>query len=440
MGRKLTNDEYKDRLNKENPTLILVGDYVDSKTKVSVECTICGHSFESFPQSLLRGHGCPKCANANRHSKQVSTHDIFIEKLKNIQPSLRVLGHYYNSKTKLEVECTVCGNTYNASPSNLLKGYSCRKCYLTTRSRTKDEFQALVDKKNPNIIVGDDFVGGKTKSSFTCIKCGYTRQVIPNLFLSKGCTCPKCDGNVKLTTEEFIEKVASINKDVVILSEYNGAASRIDCECIVCGNKWNTFAYNFIFRNASCPNCQRKKAFEKRRVVIRSKFMGLASEKNPNIVFLSDYYNVDTKIDCSCKICGHKWNELPTLLELRDFRCPSCQTVKSKLETEIEKYLKCHNIHYETQKKYSDLLGVNSGLLSYDFYLSDANLLIEAQGIQHDTAVDHFGGQDQFKVQKEHDRRKKEYALNHNIGFLEIWYHSVGCVDSILDSYFSKIA
>ena len=89
----------------------------------------------------------------------------------------------------------------------------------------------------------------------------------------------------------------------------------------------------------------------------------------------------------------------------------------------IERVLNENNIKYESQKKYFDLLGTNGGQLSYDFYISDYNLLIEYQGIQHEVPIDFFGGKEKFKKQKEHDRRKKEYAKEHNIQLLEIWYN-----------------
>lgn len=46
--------------------------------------------------------------------------------------------------------------------------------------------------------------------------------------------------------------------------------------------------------------------------------------------------------------------------------------------------------------------------------------LIECQGEQHYKSVAWFGGDAAFQVRKEHDRRKKEYAISHDISFVEI--------------------
>lgn len=95
----------------------------------------------------------------------------------------------------------------------------------------------------------------------------------------------------------------------------------------------------------------------------------------------------------------------------------------SKGEKHIAKFLEENNIKYESQKKYVGLTGINGGQLSYDFYLSDYNLLIEYQGEQHNKIVDWFVGEEGYKIRQEHDNRKRKYAIDNNIKLLEIWYN-----------------
>ena len=78
------------------------------------------------------------------------------------------------------------------------------------------------------------------------------------------------------------------------------------------------------------------------------------------------------------------------------------------------------------------MLGVHNGLLSYDFYIPNYNYLFEFQGRQHEEPIDFFGGEEQFKIQQEHDRRKREYAKEHNINLLEIWYYDIDNIEDIL--------
>lgn len=78
------------------------------------------------------------------------------------------------------------------------------------------------------------------------------------------------------------------------------------------------------------------------------------------------------------------------------------------------------------------MLGVNGKKLSYDFYLPQYNLLIEFQGKQHEQPIEYFGGEEKFKTQQEHDKRKREYAKLHNINLLEIWHYDINNIEKIL--------
>lgn len=122
------------------------------------------------------------------------------------------------------------------------------------------------------------------------------------------------------------------------------------------------------------------------------------------------------------------------------FRCPSCHF--SKGETRIEKWLKDNNFieekDYIPQKEFDGLLGLGDGELSYDFYLPQYNLLIEYQGEFHDGdgGRGNYFMKQNLKVQKEHDRRKKQYCIDNNIKLLEIWYWDFDNIEEILNNNF----
>jgi len=135
--------------------------------------------------------------------------------------------------------------------------------------------------------------------------------------------------------------------------------------------------------------------------------------------------------------------------------CPECSESKGEKEcrkvfikkefveinqTDYDNYLDNHNNNYFIpQKTFEGLRGVGNGLLSYDFYLSKYNLLVEYQGIQHEGFCKglHKSIED-FEKQVEHDRRKKEYALSNGYNFLEVWYWDFENIEEILKKEFSK--
>ena len=103
--------------------------------------------------------------------------------------------------------------------------------------------------------------------------------------------------------------------------------------------------------------------------------------------------------------------------------CPYLITYKG--EEYIKQYLQKNNISFNTQKKFSDLFGIGDGQLSYDFSIPDEKyryILIEYNGLQHYESCEFFGGEEQFKKQKEHDKRKRDYAKKHGYKLITVKY------------------
>jgi hypothetical protein len=115
-----------------------------------------------------------------------------------------------------------------------------------------------------------------------------------------------------------------------------------------------------------------------------------------------------------------------------EFRCPYCKL--SKGEEVIERVLIYNNIYFVPQKTFDGLFGLGNGLLSYDFYLPNHNILIEYQGEQHEKYMPWFHKSEKdFEKQKEHDRRKRENSEKNNIKLLEIWYYDFDNIEFILE-------
>ncbi|HHX70106.1 MAG TPA: zinc-ribbon domain-containing protein [Gallicola sp.] len=138
-----------------------------------------------------------------------------------------------------------------------------------------------------------------------------------------------------------------------------------------------------------------------------------------------------------CKECEYEWSASIYARNSLQSGCPNCNL--SNGEKKIRQYLDFRGVKYIIQKEFDGLVGLGGGLLSYDFYLPDYNLLIEYQGEQHEKPIDFKGlgkkyAKEQFKIQQEHDKRKREYAQNNNIKLLEIWYWDFDNIEEILSS------
>lgn len=105
----------------------------------------------------------------------------------------------------------------------------------------------------------------------------------------------------------------------------------------------------------------------------------------------------------------------------------------SSMEKAVQKYLDDNKISYIKNKKYDGLLGVKGRKLSYDFYLIDFNILIECQGLQHIRPAVNWDGVEYFEIQKEHDKRKRQFALNNNIKLIEITPEDINNIINIFN-------
>ena len=357
----------------------------------------------------------------------------------------KVLGQYINSKTNVLIKNTICNHEYPITPNNLFSNHpECPKCSIANRTKTTEYFINEVYD-----LVDDEYsVLGEYINSYTGIKmihniCGHEWSPTPTSFLNEK-RCPKCFGNIKKKHEEFVKEVYLINKNIKILGKYSSQRNTIKCQCLIDGHIWHPYP-SVLLSGGGCPKCagNAKKTHEE--------FIEELNNINTNILVLGKYININTKIKCQCKIDNHIWYPFPFTI-LKNTGCPICNQSKGEkecnnillsknfVEISNEEYNnlsnvnKLNNKYYIPQKEFDSLIGLGGGLLSYDFFIPKLNLFIEYQGIQHEKYIPGFHeSYDDFLKQKEHDRRKREYAKINNIRLLEIWYYDFDNIEDILE-------
>lgn len=305
------------------------------------------------------------------------------------------------------------------------------------KKKSHVEFVKELKIKNPyfnNLELLTQYVNAKTHIKCKCKMHNYVWEVHPWSLL-QGCGCPICGRertakSVTSSHKDFIEKMALINSNIDILSIYTKASAKIKCQCKVCGDIWYPTANNLLSGHG-CKNCSNNLISSERR-----KSNKKLREQSKELLKIMDidfsyYKNKDSKLPCVCKICNNKWNV--TYRNLMAGRgCPNCNKI-SKGESKILYLLTTKGINFTRNYSFDKLVSNHDVKLSYDFYLPDYNLLIEFQGEQHEHPIEHFGGKEKFKIQKEHDKRKREYAKSHNIKLLEIWYWDFNNIEQILN-------
>jgi hypothetical protein len=201
-------------------------------------------------------------------------------------------------------------------------------------------------------------------------------------------------------------------------------------------HEWVTSISNRNGRGDGCQYCLGRLPSEDYNLLIKYPEICEDWDYDKNDKLPKEYTpSSNKKVAWKCNKCGYEWQAIigsRTKNNGKGNGCPQCN--ESKGEKVVSEYLQILNICYVFQKTFDGLTGLGNGLLSYDFYLPDYNLLIEYQGEFHDGSGNQYT-QINLEYQQEHDRRKRKYAKQNNINLLEIWYYDFDRIEEILDEY-----
>lgn len=356
------------------------------------------------------------------------------QRLLNSYKNIIPISEYNGLSKQIVYRCNDCNHEWVANEARTVIRYGCPNCISgkirTTRITTEEQFRLKLKEKQPNLIPNDTYVNGKTKYHCICKIHGCDVYTTPNKYLYGNQGCLLCSKEqhpayqIPYTHESFLSVLNKVNPNVEILSDFCGAHNRIKAKCRVCGWEWNPEAKTLIgIKPCGCPKCAGnlpKTTEEFRRELAIT---------HPTLQLLSPYIRSNRKVYVFCNECENYFWVTPNKLQ-QNRQCPHCNI--SRGEKIITNTLNSLNVKFVPQVKFDGLVGTKGNLLSYDFYLPDFNLLIEFQGEQHEKPIDLFGGEKQFAVQQEHDKRKRKYASDCNIELLEIWYYEIDNIDNIL--------
>lgn len=323
-----------------------------------------------------------------------------------------------------------------SEPQKILPIYRVPKKKGVKRKTNEDFLLSIKDTKNPSIEVIGEYTTSKTKILCLCKICGAYYESLPNdIKLGRGhriCSNRQINLKNRLAPKEFADSISKINPNIQLLEDYVRSEDKILCRCLLCNYEWSAWPMN-LKKGIGCPECAEKQRRITRHLKEVEKYLLYLKDTVKNVELVDEYIDTYTPILHKCLVCNNTWKIDPHHMNTRGACCPYCSG--SKGEQRIRYFLDKYQVQYQPQKRYKGLIGTGNGSLSYDFYLPSYNLLIEFQGRQHEYGYSSWGGEEQLKRQKEHDRRKREYAKEHNINLLEIWYYDYNNIEEILTNY-----
>ena len=170
-----------------NNEYLIIGDYINNKTKIEIKHLLCGKTFQQRTDMHTSGQRCTYCYIKRRY-----TNSEFQKKSDtNNNCGYEIIGDYIDCFTKIEIRHIICGRTFHQIPSEHLSGRGCAHCYKTKISNSEDfQEKSNIIHNNEYLIIGD-YINNKIKIEIKHLLCGCVFNQSPNSHL-RGSGCPNC--------------------------------------------------------------------------------------------------------------------------------------------------------------------------------------------------------------------------------------------------------
>lgn len=230
--------------------------------------------------------------------------------------------------------------------------------------------------------------------------------------------CPKCNGGVSISREEFIKRASKLhnNKYNYSKSNYINTKTKIEIICPKHGSFWQE-PENHI-QGDGCPECGKetvvKKLSSNTEEFIRKARLVHGNKYNYSKV---NYINSENKVEIICPTHGSFWQK-PTN-HLYGCGCPKCYL---KSQTKLYEKLK------ESFPNEKILFEVNSEVVfwlknqRFDIYFPKYNIAVEYNGKQHYVPINLFGGKLGFEDNLWRDELKRKKCKENNCTLFEVKY------------------
>ena len=192
--KRLTTEEIKERIEElTNGEYLLLGDYVNSGTKILIKHALCQNEYEVTWGNFQQGRRCPKCSGLEK----LNNEEIDKKMRGLVKDEYIRLGEYKGNHTKILIKHNLCQNNYEVTWGNFQQGYRCPRCKV---SRLKELFSfdnQRIDKKMYELVGNEylrigKYLNAQTKMLVKHNICGTEYEVKWNNF-QQGQRCPKCN-------------------------------------------------------------------------------------------------------------------------------------------------------------------------------------------------------------------------------------------------------
>lgn len=333
--QKKRNKEFRKKLRaKDLKEFKLVGNYIDSKTEITLVHKECGYEFEVSPDNFFkRVNKCPNCTGNRRviYKDQDEKNKVFQERLNLEVEGFKLVGDFHARVEEVTLYHEECKKEFTEKYDYFIDaGYKCPHCqsdrYKNGKNITIKEKIKLFEKDlggEYKILTG--FVVQSDEVTIKHIKCGKTfEKKLSNALKTKSTSilCPYC--RMENKKNQFLEKLYNKFGDAYkLIGEYKGQGELTEFKHNGCGETFLIEPKRLLEKVLeSCPNCNEKNELEKRIKVFKNK---LYEKHKASYEMVGKYNGFDKKILFRHRECKELFWETPYNMLNKDIPCPKCK-------------------------------------------------------------------------------------------------------------------
>lgn len=402
-------------------------EYINMGTPLKIRCYKHGY-YNTIPQVHLRGGGCVVCRSRNAFEKKIL--DKFGNTFKYNWDKYLKVGD------EVSVTCDKHGEFLVKPERFLVLKYGCtgcskEHCHKKLR-KYKDHFVEIANKTH-------DYKYDYSLVPENCRQLDLVTIICPDHgeFLQRigphahGHGCQECTNSRPITLEEFLKRAKKKHGDKFNYSKVN-YKSYTDEVVIICPKHEELLQTpNQHIIGHGCNECALEISGLKQRTG-RDKFIEKANKVHGGRYKYHkvEYITAKDKVIISCDAHGD-FSQTPDNHVNLVRGCPQCRMSKGELE--IFKFLRRNNIKFEREKSFETCKNPRTGWrLRFDFYIEDYNLLIEFDGLQHESNSTSWEKISDLDAIKFRDEVKNNWSIENKIRLIRISYSEKQNINKIL--------
>lgn len=206
----------------------------------------------------------------------------------------------------------------------------------------------------------------------------------------------------------FLNKLKELN--LILLSEYKNAKTKVNIGCKVCGNSWSIIPSNFVSKEngRKCKVCTPLTYYNQKTTEIFKEELSITF---PNTTLLSEYYGAKEYVTLGCEK-GHTWKALPTNIvsHLSGGACPICFPVNvSEEENDFANFISTIYSGEITR----NVRGMLPSNMEIDILLPSISVAFEYNGVYYHN--------EELRGQKSHKIKYEWLRDTYNIRLIQVW-------------------